>query len=262
MGNGHQSELHSDFLQSFHCEPGKPVVAFHLTENGFHFYGSLASMVHSLFRYQPFPGFILELIESMVHFNEPIAFSFMTPTAHRAAFASLSLITADLGCVSVGTNSGCMTDKAELLSCRTYIIVILLVVIQILYRERILFMVALLFHMRVIVLDKGSYALFFHQFIVLLATITGVCYKLFALFSVMALKAFQMFRQGCGVGSCLMDAVMGDELIFGADLGIIGWLKLAILHVVLFHPHKHSIGIGLAITIAISQYFQLLFIFL
>src|SRR5690606_18115851 len=102
----------------------------------------------------------------------------------------------------------------------------------------------------------------FHQLIVLLATISGIGHKLFTLFSVMGLKAFQMFRQGRGVGSRLMDAIVGDELVFGADLGIVGWLELAILHVVLFHPHEHGIGIGLAIAIAISQYFQLLLIFL
>ena len=48
-----------------------------------------------------------------------------------------------------------------------------------------------------------------------------------------------------------MDTIMGDELFLGTDLCIVGGFELAVLHVVLFHAHKHSIGIGLAITIAV-----------
>jgi len=55
---------------------------------------------------------------------------------------------------------------------------------------------------------------------------------------------------------------MGDELVFVADLCIVGRFKLTILHVVHFHPHEHYIGIGPTITVAISQYFLLLLIFL
>src|SRR5690606_40761434 len=98
-------------------------------------------------------------------------------------------------------------------------------------------MLALLFHMEVIVLHKSGYIFSFHQLIVLLATISGIGHERFTSFSVMGLKAFQMFRQGRGVGRRLMDAIVGAELVFGADLGIVDWLELAILQVVLFHPH-------------------------
>src|SRR5690606_16519597 len=92
----------------------------------------------------------------------------------------------------------------------------------ILYQKRIVLLFSLLLHMKVIVLHIRSYSLTLHQFIVLFTSITCISHHFFTLGLVPGFEAFQMgFQRNC-VSSCLMDTILGDELIFCTDLGEVG----------------------------------------
>ncbi|MED1563707.1 hypothetical protein P4U44_17725, partial [Alkalihalobacillus alcalophilus] len=43
------------------------------------------------------------------------------------------------------------------------------------------------------------------------------------------------------------------KLIFGGDLNIVPWFELAILHIVVFHPHKRGIDICFGITVSLAK---------
>lgn len=43
-----------------------------------------------------------------------------------------------------------------------------------------------------------------------------------------------MIFQRSGIGACPVDAVMGDELLLGTDLRVVGRLELPVLHMVVF----------------------------
>src|SRR5690625_6024538 len=58
----------------------------------------------------------------------------------------------------------------------------------------------------------------------------------------------------------LMKRIVYDDLVFGTDLHVISWFKLAISHMIVLHSHKGSIRICLTVTISISHNFFLLFI--
>jgi hypothetical protein len=60
-----------------------------------------------------------------------------------------------------------------------------------------------------------------------------------------------------------MDAVRKNVLPVSADLHLIAGLELPVSHVILLHPHKRRIRVGLAVTVPIlPQYLLLLLLFI
>src|SRR5690606_9222145 len=104
--------------------------------------------------------------------------------------------------------------------------------------------------MKIIIFYIALYSFFCHHFVILFTSISGICYYLFTLFVVLIFKAVKMILQCSGISRSLMNAVMGDKLVFSTDLCIIGWLKLPIFHMVVFEPHEAGVGICLTITVA------------
>src|SRR5690606_12824726 len=58
-----------------------------------------------------------------------------------------------------------------------------------------------------------------------------------------------MVFQCGGIGACLVDTVVCDELFFRTDLRVVGRFELPVLHVVIFQPHEGGIFIGFAVTV-------------
>ncbi|MNG31069.1 hypothetical protein D3C84_1168110 [compost metagenome] len=70
-------------------------------------------------------------------------------------------------------------------------------------------------------------------------------------FSEGGLDLLQMGFKAARVCWTLMQTVADNELIFRSDLHIVARLELTVTHVIFFHPHESSIGIGLTETIPI-----------
>jgi len=63
------------------------------------------------------------------------------------------------------------------------------------------------------------------------------------------------------IGTIGKGIVVCEKLIFGSYLKIICRFELSVHHVIFFHTHESCIRIGLGITVPLSQYSQMIFIF-
>src|SRR5690606_35726391 len=100
----------------------------------------------------------------------------------------------------------------------------------------------------------------FQHFIVLLTSVTGIGHHHIALPVILILEAIKMVFQCGGIGACMVDTVVCDELFFRTDLRVVGRFELPVLHVVIFQPHEGGIFIGFAVTVPFPQCSQLLFV--
>lgn len=60
----------------------------------------------------------------------------------------------------------------------------------------------------------------------------------------------------------LINAEVGNNLVFCRYLNVIGWFELPVFHTVFFHPHKGRVVVRLGVTVAFIQNIQFFFIFL
>src|SRR5690606_11506437 len=116
---------------------------------------------------------------------------------------------------------------------------------------------AALVTIKVAMLDVGSDPLLLQPCIVALAAITCVCGNGIGTQVILTTILFNGFFKCMGLARVLMKAVMKDILIVGTDLQIVGWLKLAITHMIFLHPHEGSVRIGLAVAAPLAEHLLL-----
>ena len=75
MAYAHQGKLNVYFFKPPHGEPVEPIVAFHLAEDRFYFYGTFTAIVFPFFAVQAFSGLGFQFVQTVVYFNQPVAFS-------------------------------------------------------------------------------------------------------------------------------------------------------------------------------------------
>ncbi len=103
-----------------------------------------------------------------------------------------------------------------------------------------------------IVLHIRCHSAIKHIFVVLFATITGVGYNLRALSTVSVVERLQIINEGSCICGTPIDTVVGNELVLGGYLYVVSRLGLSIVHRILFHTHKCSIGVGLAVAVTLA----------
>ena len=97
---GEKADLQGHLIKPSEHEAGEALVLFEVAEGRFHLHGSGAAVHQSLFAGEPFAGLCLELVEPMVHLDDPIALGLVACTIQGALGAVARLIARDGGDMS------------------------------------------------------------------------------------------------------------------------------------------------------------------
>ena len=67
------------------------------------------------------------------------------------------------------------------------------------------------------------------------------------------MELFHQRDKAVHIGTVLHHICYGNVLVCHSDLNVVCWKELVISHIVLFHPHKGCIMIGLRITVSLRS---------
>src|SRR5690625_114648 len=108
----------------------------------------------------------------------------------------------------------------------------------------------------------NTFPILHHVFIILFTSITCVRDNIFRKLKILAFNLIQKRNQGTCICRIWKHIISKCVLPFSRKLHIITRLQLAIPHMIVFHSHKRSVMIRLRVTVALSEDFHVLLIFL
>src|SRR5699024_8926879 len=126
----------------------------------------------------------------------------------------------------------------------------------------ILIFLFLLLPIHVICYQRDTFPIFDDIFVVLFTSITCISDNILRLFKIIFFDVIQKRNECACICRIWIHIISKCVLPFSRKLHIITRLQLAIPHMIVFHSHKRSVMIRLRVTVALSEDFHVLLIFL
>ena len=133
---GQQACFHLYFLQSPKHKAAEVMVLFQVAKHRLHITGPLLSVPDAFFTQEPLVSLSAEAIEVMIDFNDPVSFALVTDASYRTTLTIDSLV--QIGSLLKAGGGFLLpgADTSHLLSHRTIVAVLLLIVKQLLRGKR------------------------------------------------------------------------------------------------------------------------------
>ena len=242
-------------------EPFVLHVVFHLPEDGLRLYGTFGSVFEPFLRGEPVPCLLLVLHELVV--GPDGSCGFLALVASPPQGTSLAVLCPVDGCKCPESALGLRVDGTRVLHVlphRTDIVVSILVIVEVLQTEDVILERSLLLLVEIVVFHVCLHVVGLHERVVLFTSIAciGTAFPGQAVVTVGIGGEERDHRKRVrGIGE---EHVVGDELVLGAYLQVVGGLGLSVVHRILLQAHEGGIGIGLGVGVALAHRFQVLVI--
>jgi len=197
----------------------------------------------------------------VVYFYAAVFFCFKTHPPERTARAVCRLVNCYFRFVPVPVSRCFISCLFKVLSHGAYKVIVCCIIVQVFGGKSVFPELLFLLCMKIIVLYKSFHLVVFHKTVIFFAAISGIGNNCFGIGAVTFFPVLKKRNHGECIGRVREKIKMGNKLILGANLKVIGRFQLPILHMVVFQSHKSTRLIGFGITIPGTQNFKVVFVF-